>query len=137
MRNRASYLVFALVAALMMTACGSQRRAGDVDEIREAGELRVVVRPGFSTAPSNGNGGFSEAALLAQLASRLDVQIRWIEAERHDHVLPMVRDGSADIGVVRFSPASLLMESIRATAAVDRVEDLLVAGRDSGLDSVD
>ncbi len=110
---------------------------GDVDEIREAGELRVVVRPGFSTAPSNGNAVDTEAALLAQLASRLDVTIRWIEAERHDQVLPMVRDGLADIGVVRFSPASLLMENIHATAAVDRVEDLLVAGRDSGFDGFD
>jgi membrane-bound lytic murein transglycosylase F len=135
--NSVSNLAIAAAVALTMTACGSERRAGDVDEIREAGELRVVVRPGFSTAPSNGNAGFNEAALLAQLASRLDVKIRWVEADRHDHVLPMVRDGLADIGVVRFSPASLLMDSIRATAAVDRVEDLLVAGRDSGFDSFD
>jgi membrane-bound lytic murein transglycosylase F len=126
-----------LSAALMLSACGPERRMGDVDEIREAGELRVVVRPGFSTAPSNGNAVDTEAALLAQLASRLDVTIRWIEAERHDQVLPMVRDGLADIGVVRFSPASLLMENIHATAAVDRVEDLLVAGRDSGFDGFD
>jgi membrane-bound lytic murein transglycosylase F len=121
----------------MFFGCGPERRTGDVDEIREARELRVVVRPGFRTAPTNGNAIENEATLLAELASRLGVEIRWIEAERHDRVLPMVRDGLADIGVVRFSPASLLMESIRATAAVNRVEDLLVAGRDSGLDSFD
>jgi membrane-bound lytic murein transglycosylase F len=126
-----------LPVALFLLACGPARRTGDVEEIREAGELRVVVRPGFPTAPSNGNAGENEAALLAQLASRLGVKIRWIEAERHDLVLPMVRDGLGDIGVVRFSPASLLMENIRATAAVDRVEDLLVAGRESRFDSFD
>jgi membrane-bound lytic murein transglycosylase F len=85
----------------------------------------------------NGESGESEAVLLERLASRLEVNIRWIEAERHDQVPPMVRDGIADIGVSRFSPASLLGKDIRATEAVDWVEDLLVAGRDSGLESFD
>jgi len=123
------------LAALAVLSCGSERRTGDVDEIREAGELRVAVRPGFRTAATNANAGENEAALLGQLASRLGVKIRWIEAERHDQVPLMVRDGLADIGVVRFSPASLLAEDIRGTTAVDWVEDLLVASRDSGLDS--
>ena len=122
--------------ALALLACGvSPRRTGDVDEIREAGALRVAVRPGFRTEPMNGEGGDGEAAVLGQLASRLGVDIHFIEAERHDRVLPMVRDGLADIGVIRFSPASLLVDGIRGTVAVDRVEDLLVAGRDSGLES--
>jgi membrane-bound lytic murein transglycosylase F len=126
----------AVLAALALLACGfPPRRTGDVDEIREAGALRVAVRPGFHTAPVNGERGDGEAALLGQLASRLGVEILWIEAERHDRVLPMVRDGLADIGVIRFSPALLLVEGIRGTVAVERVEDLLLAGRDSGLDS--
>jgi membrane-bound lytic murein transglycosylase F len=133
--RRFSILVSVLPVALLTFACGPQRRTGDVDDIREAGQLRVIVRPGFSVAPSNGSAGDNEAELLAQLAARLGVKVRWIEAERHDQVLPMVRNGLGDIGVVRFSPASLLMEDIRATAAVDRVEDLLVAGRGSGLES--
>ena len=126
----------AVLTELALLACGvPERRTGDVEEIRAAGELRVAVRPGFRTAPSNGDGGADEVILLGQLASRLGVNIRWIEAERHDQVLPMVRNGLADIGVNRFSPASLLDEGIRGTVAVDWVEDLLVSGRDSGLDS--
>jgi len=126
----------AVLAALALLACGvPPRRTGDVHEIRESGVLRVAVRPGFHTAPVNGEGGDGEAALLGQLASRLGVEILWIEAERHDRVLPMVRDGLADIGVNRFSPALLLVDGIRGTVAVERVEDLLLAGRDSGLDS--
>jgi membrane-bound lytic murein transglycosylase F len=122
--------------ALAVFACGvPTRRTGDVDEIREAGALRVAVRPGFRAEPMNGEGGDGEAAILGQLASRLGVDIHFIEAERHDRVLPMVRDGLADIGVNRFSPASLLADGIRGTVAVDRVEDLLVGGRESGLDS--
>lgn len=135
--SRVSILACVLPATLLLAACGAPRRTGDINEIREAGELRVVVRPGFSTAPANGNNGDSEAVLLTQLASRLDVKIRWIEAERHDQVLPMVRDGLGDIGVVRYSPEALLAEDLRATADVARVEDLLVAGRDSGFDSFD
>ena len=126
----------ATLALLTSLACGSpERRWGDVEEIRTAGELRVAVRPGFPTAPSNGHGGPDEIILLRQLASRLGVNVVWIEAERHDQVLPMVRNGLADVGVIRFSPASLLDEGIRGTVAVDWVEDLLVSGRDSGLDS--
>lgn len=135
--SRVSILVCVLPATLLLAACGPPRRTGDINEIREAGELRVVVRPGFSTVPANGNNGDSEAVLLTQLASRLDVKIRWIVAERHDQVLPMVRDGLGDIGVVRYSPEALLAEDLRATADVARVEDLLVAGRDSGFDSFD
>jgi membrane-bound lytic murein transglycosylase F len=134
--RRESILVCLVVAALALAACGAhERRRGDVEEIRAAGELRVAVRPGFRTAPSNGDGGANEVILLGQLASRLGVNVRWIETERHDQVLPMVRNGLADIGVIRFSPASLLDEGIRGTVAVDWVEDVLVSGRDSGLDS--
>jgi membrane-bound lytic murein transglycosylase F len=123
-------------ATLGCVACGApERRAGDLDEIREVGELRIVVRPGFSVEETGGNGGDGEAVLLSQLASRLDVELRWIEAERHDQVLTMVEEGLAEIGVSRFSPASLLRDTVRGTAAVDRVEDLLVAGRDSGIES--
>jgi membrane-bound lytic murein transglycosylase F len=135
-RSRASIPVCSLVAALALLACGApERRRGDVGEIRAAGQLRVAVRPGFRAAPSNGNGGADEVILLGQLASRLGVTVRWIEADRHDQVLPMVRNGLADIGVIRFSPASLLEKGIRGTVAIDWVEDLLVSGRDSGLDS--
>jgi membrane-bound lytic murein transglycosylase F len=125
----------ALAAGTLLGCGASERRTGDVEEIRESGEMRVAVRPGFRTAPSNGDGGFDEVVLLGQLASRLGVNVRWIEAERHDQVLPLVRNGLADIGVIRFSPAALLDEGIRGTVAVDWVEDLLVSSRDSGLDS--
>ena len=136
MASRVSIPVFLVVAALGLLACGApERRRSDVGEIRAAGQLRVAVRPGFGTVPANGDGGADEVILLGQLASRLGVTVRWIEAERHDQVLPMVRNGLADIGVIRFSPASLLEEGIRGTVAIDWVEDLLVSGRDSGLNS--
>ncbi len=136
MRSRASILVWTVLAVLGLLACGTpERRTGDVEEIRAAGELRVAVRPGFRTAPAIGDRGADEVILLGQLASRLGVTVRWIEAGRHDQVLPMVRNGLADIGVIRFSPASLLDEGIRGTVAVGWVEDLLVSGRELGLDS--
>jgi len=126
-RCRVTILASVFPLAFML-ACGSERRAGDVDEIREAGELRVAVRPGYRTASNNANAGENEAALLGQLASRLGVKIRWIEAERHDQVLLMVRDGVADIGVARFSPASLLAEDVRGTTAVTLGEMIQTQG---------
>jgi membrane-bound lytic murein transglycosylase F len=138
MNRRFSMLTVGVLVAMTAFACSTpERRTGDVDEIRLSGELRVAVRPGFQTEPNTGDGRDSEAAVLAELASRVGVEIRWIEAERHDRVLQMVRNGLADIGVNRFSPASLLHDGIRGTVAVDWVEDLLVAGRDSTFDGFD
>ena len=125
-------------AALACLGClGSPRRMGDIDEIRQAGVLRVVARPGFENSVEDGGEENGEATILAQLAKRLGVELNLFEADRHDQIVAMVRDGLADIGVSRFSPASLLDEGIRGTVAVDRVEDLLVAGRDSGFESFD
>jgi len=137
-KSRASIPFWSVLATLALLACGdTERCTGDVEEIRAAGELRVAVRPGFRTIPNNSDGGADEVILLGRFASRLGVKVRWIESKRHDQVLPMVRDGLADIGVIRFSPAALLDDGIRGTVAIDWVEDLLVSGRDSGLDSFD
>ncbi len=124
-----------MIALAVLACVDPSRRAGDVEEVRAAGELRVAVRPGFLSAGSNGKEDGGEAAMLSQFASRLGVDIRWIEANRHDRILPMVRDGLADIGVSRLSPAALLAKGIRGTVAVDWVEDFLVAGRASGFTS--
>ena len=119
----------ALIPLAVLSAClGPVRHVGDVDEVRANGELRVVVRPGFSAAARRLDHRTSEANLLRQMAARLGVRIRWIEVRRHDQVLAALREGVADIAVSRFSPASLLGDDFKATAAVDWVEDQLIAG---------
>ncbi len=138
MGRRLSGWPAAVAAAAVLAGCAAPgRRTGDVDEIRVAGELRVAVRPGFHSAQLKGDSVGDEATILGQLASRLGVEVRWIEARRHDRIVPMVRDGLADIGVCRFSPAALLSDGVRGTVAVAWVEDLLVAGRDSGFETLD
>lgn len=128
----------AVAAAALFAGCAAPvRRTGDVDEIRVAGELRVAVRPGFHAEHLKGDSAGDEAVILGQLASRLGVEIRLIETKRHDRIVPMVRDGLADIGVYRFSPAALLSDGVRGTVAVAWVEDLLVAGRDSGFETLE
>jgi membrane-bound lytic murein transglycosylase F len=130
--------VAAVLATVTVYACGAPaRRTGDVEEIRASGELRIAVRPGFQIEPPPGTRQEGEPAILTDLAARIGVKVRWIEADRHDQVLQLVRDGLADIGVSRFSPASLLQEGVRGTVAVDWVEDLLVAGRESPFDGFD
>ncbi len=129
-----------LVASIVLAtaACAvSPRRTGDVNEIRDVGELRVAVRPGFSDASRDGDGELDETSLLTQLASRLGVRLHWVECSRHDQVLEYLRAGVADIGVSRFSPASLLDRDLRPTTAVDWAEDVLVCARDSTLDGLE
>lgn len=127
-----------LIPLAAISAClGPVRHVGDVEEIRANGELRVVVRPGFSAAARRPNHRISETNLLRQLAARLGVRIRWIEVGRHDQILAALREGVADIAVSRFSPSSLLGDNFAATAAVDWVEDLLISGPNSGVVDLD
>lgn len=126
------------MVALALAACaGPPRHTGDVDEIREAGELRVAVRPAFFDASHSVTGELDETILLTQLASRLGVRLRWVKCFRHDQVLEKVRAGVADIGVSRFSPASLLDLDLRPTTAVDWVEEVLVCARDATFDGIE
>ena len=128
----------AALAVLSLLACeGPQRRMADVDEIRESGVLRVAVRPGFFEVDGQESGALDEMSLLTQLASRLGTRVRWIECARHDQILDALRHGHADVGVLRFSPSSLLDDDLRATTAIDWVEDVLVTGRKSAFDDLD
>ena len=109
----------------------------DVDEIRESGELRVAVRPGFLEAADHASGALDEAGLLTQLAARLGSRVRWIECARHDQILDALRLGRADVGVLRFSPSSLLDGDLRASTAIDWVEDVLVTARNSAFEDLE
>jgi len=126
------------VAGLFLVACHREKlRTGDLDEIRAAAELRVIVRPGFLTSPVHTAGRVDQAALFRHLAARLGVSLRWVQARRNDQVLDWLRRGRGDIGVHRFSPTGLRRVGMAASAAVDWVDDLLVAYPPSGVDSVD
>jgi membrane-bound lytic murein transglycosylase F len=125
----------AIVMHAFVTGCAiSERRLGDLDEIGKFDEIRVVVRPGFFEAPRSSDGAFDEAGLVRQFAARLGVGVRWVEASRNDQVAEFLRTGVADLGVSRFSPASLIDDDLEPTAPVGWVEDFLIAGPDFGVD---
>ncbi len=115
------------MAVVLVAACSAPHRTGDVEEIRQNGELRVAVRPGFFDAAGTRELSLQESALLRQFAARLGVEIRWIETHRADRLLPMVHEGLADVAVGRFAVATLADNSLGASAALDWVDDLLIA----------
>jgi membrane-bound lytic murein transglycosylase F len=125
-----------LVFTLVWGCAVSDRSLGDLDEIRDRAEIRVVVRPGFFDAPISDEVGSDEASLVRQFAARLGVAVRWIEAPRNDQVAEFLHTGVADIGVSRFSPASLIDADLEPTAPVGWIEDLLIAGPDSWSDDL-
>ncbi len=121
-----------LAAAAAVSSCRVEpARPGGLVDIRSSGELRVVVRPGFLHAPPAGGQRTDQVAALRQLAGRLGVRVRWVECRRNDQVLQWLLEGRGDIGVGRFSSAALLGTGAVPTAAVDWVEDLLVATPDT------
>ncbi len=123
-------LTFAVawLAVVIISACSvPHRRTGDVEEIRGAGVLRVAVRPGFFDASGTREISLRESELLRQFAARLGVEIRWIEARRSDRLLEVVQEGLADLSVGRFAAASLADKNLLASAALDWVDDLVIA----------
>ncbi len=125
---------FPAIALAMLSFVGCQDRSlrrGGLDEIVRSGRLRVVVRPGFLRYAVPVSGGTSEHALLLQLAARLHVSLQLIEAGRSDQLLAEVALGRADLAVARYAPAALRGSDLTATAAVDWVEDELVASERS------
>ncbi|MGD8440298.1 MAG: transporter substrate-binding domain-containing protein [Holophagae bacterium] len=119
----------AVAASLSISGC-AERRTGDLDEVRQHGELRVVVRPGFldATAPPSEEG--DQETELRHLAARLGVELVWLEPRRHDEVLQWLSDGRADMAVSRFSEALVAEAGSASTAPVEWVSEYLVVARD-------
>ncbi len=124
----------AVAILLAAAACRPAiRHTGDLDRIRETGELRVAVRPGFLASPVHTAGGVDQVEMLEQLAARLGVELRWVQARRNDQVAAWLEEGLADLAVHRFSPAGLRERGLVPSAAVDWVEDVVVASDGTGV----
>jgi len=122
-------VVCVATALVLGVACqGTQRRLGDLNEVRASGELRVIVRPGFLGSSLPRTGRIDEIALLRELALRLGVELKWVRARRHDQMLPWLEEGRGDLVVSRLSPAALERAGFISTTALDWVEDLVVSG---------
>jgi len=127
---RTTHLALLVGVVALGLACQRETlRTSGLDGIRESGELRVLVRPGFDTSTIPGDGRVDEAELIWQLAARLQADVRWIEPPRHDQLIPWLLEGRGDLAVSRFSPADLVATGASPTSAIDWVEELLVTGR--------
>ena len=106
----------------------SERRVGGLDAIKEHGEIRVAVRPGFFESPAPPSEEGDQKSQLRHLAARIDAEIRWVEVDRSDELIEVLESGRADLVVARFSAAPLLGTQSVPTAPVEWVSDFLVAG---------
>jgi membrane-bound lytic murein transglycosylase F len=116
--GRVALLAIAIIT--LVPGC-AERDVGDLAEIRERGELRVAVRPGFRSAPAG------REVLVEQLASRLGVGIRWVEPAGHDELVGWLEEGRADLVVSRQSPVSLLGTGAVASTPVEWVDEVVIA----------
>ncbi len=126
------FCAFAGIVAAVGVGCGPRYRPGDLPEISGDGTLRVIVRPGFGRWPdARGLGGVDQENLLKDLAARLGVSLEFVQADRHDQMLPWLLEGRGDIALGRFARADLDgVEGVMATAKVDWVVDEVVATQD-------
>lgn len=126
--------LFALIAtgATGTLGCGPRFSPGDLPEIADSGSIRVIVRPGFGRWPTpRGLNGINQRKLIEDLAARLGVGLQWVQADRHDQILPWLLEGRGDIALSRFSPVDLDgVEGVKSTTTVDWVIDQVVATQD-------
>lgn len=116
-----------VVAALCLGACAGPAPAGrGLEAIRERGELRVVVRPGFGRAAVPGSRAGEDLAVLEHAARKLGVRLAPVEAARNDQVLPAVIAGTADVAVWRLPAPPALSARLLPSAPLDWVDDVLV-----------
>jgi membrane-bound lytic murein transglycosylase F len=127
-RNLGKEVAVALVAAIALAAGCSEQSVGGLETIRERGVLRVAVRPGFLTAPAPPGGDGDHTTQLLHLASRLGVEIEWLEIRSNDTLIEAVEEGRADLVVSRLSPASLLGSKTTASSPIEWVDDYLITG---------
>ena len=121
--------LFVVIGLLLFSAC-AERRTGGLDAIRESGEIRIAVRPGFFDSPAPLSEEGDQETQLRHLAARLGAEIRWVESRRHDRLVEILESGRADMAVSRFSAASLLGSQAVSSAPVEWVEDFLVTNGD-------
>jgi membrane-bound lytic murein transglycosylase F len=130
-REQFATTLSALIALVMLCSCAQPRLStGDLGEVQAAGSLRVIVRPGFFDRPPV-TGVQDEQKMLLELAARLGVEIRWIQAPRHDVMLEWLREGRGDLVVSRYSPEAVHEAGFAGTAPIDWVEDLIVVNSES------
>ncbi|MCU0302790.1 MAG: transporter substrate-binding domain-containing protein [Thermoanaerobaculales bacterium] len=129
--GRVALLATAALVLVLAVGC-AERDVGDLPAIRERGELRVAVRPGFRSAPAG------REVLVEQLAARLGVGVRWVEPAGHDQLVEWLEKGRADLVVSRHSPVSLIGTSAVASTPVEWVDEVvIVSGSMPDLDLAD
>jgi membrane-bound lytic murein transglycosylase F len=116
----------AIVFLCLISGCGEER-LGDLDAIRESGEIRVAVRPGFLDSPGLPNEEGDQTTQLRHLAARIGAEIRWVEPRHQDQLIEVLESGRADLVVARFSAAQLLGTGSVPSVPVEWVADFLVA----------
>jgi len=123
------FLVLTVLCCCAISGC-RERRIGGLDAIKEHGEIRIAVRPGFFDSPAPPSEEGDQETQLQHLAARLGAEIRWVEPQRQDQLIEILESGGADLVAARFSAAPLLGTHSVATTPVEWVEDFLVAGAD-------
>ncbi len=132
-------MVCVAIAVLGLAHVGCVRRShrsAGLMSIKTSGELRVLVRPGFFRSRAITASGERQRVMIEHLAHRLGVRLRWVQTSRNDQLLDWLARGRGDLAVGRFAPGALRRLGFAASAAVDRVDDLVVAAPGSGLESL-
>src|SRR5512139_657271 len=104
--KRSVFFVSLLVAlTLVLTACGGSTAANHLEEIKQAGVIKVGTSadyPPFESVDASGNKVGFDIELMTEVANRLGVKVEWVDMP-FDSLIAAVQEGKIDASISAFN----------------------------------
>ncbi|MGD2117017.1 MAG: membrane-bound lytic murein transglycosylase MltF [Chromatiales bacterium] len=114
-----------LLSVLLLAACN--RPPDLIDQIQQAGELRVVTRNGPTTFYEGPEGpeGF-EYELIKRFAESLEVKPRFIVPDSFDAIIPMIANGKAHVAAAGLTITEQRRDKVRFSKSYQKITQQIV-----------
>jgi len=98
----------------------------DLDEIRKAGSLRVLLYGRTGALPRDGNPALQDEALAAEFAEQLGVEFVPVWVDRYDRLIEALTEGRGDLIAAQMTVTASRAESVRFSTARLVVDEVVV-----------
>jgi polar amino acid transport system substrate-binding protein len=124
-----SFLAFliaiAVILTLALTACGQNKSANHLEQIKKNGTIKVGTSadyPPFESVDSSGNKVGFDIDLMTEIAKRMNVKLEWVDMP-FDSLIAAVQEGKIDLAISAFNYTAERDQKVDFTEAYFTSED--------------